>query len=229
MKNLLLIAVILLSGLSILAQETTIDKAEFDQVMIGSYGALANQPYRTIEESEMQGIGPTMKNKIVREQFMGNSRVIFESDSSVSYMKTETIFVNGKRYKKTLNNPWVEETTEVKTPAPNKYETISSETIYKSLGESFLNDKKVKAYKTNEIKNLVNKEQGNESVWNTTTTYWFAESGLLVKKERVFELTIKPKQKEGDTMIRKEAKSVTKSITITEIDQNIKIEAPQIG
>lgn len=51
MKNILLIAVILLSGLGIFAQETTIDKTEFGKIMYGNQELLRNNPHRTIEES----------------------------------------------------------------------------------------------------------------------------------------------------------------------------------
>lgn len=153
---------------------------------------------------------------------------ILESDSPSNYTKMEGIYINGKQFTRILNNPWVEETKELKPPT-NNYEIVLGESIYKSLGDSVLNDKKVKLYKSIETRTSINKETRDESIWYATTTYWFSESGLLVKKERILELTMKPKQKEGDTTIRKETKAVTKSVTITEIDPNIKIEAPQIG
>jgi hypothetical protein len=228
MKNILLIAVILLAGLSLLAQETTIDKAEFDKAMSANYQTLRNQPNRTIEETEEQGLGGTMKRRVIREQVGTASRIVFESDSASSYMKTEYISINGKRFKRTLNNPWIVETSDIKS-RPNILEKTSEETVYKSLGDAIIDDKKVKVYRTLNAVNYLNKERGGDFQVKTDTTYYFDEAGVMIKSEVVSESINKPKNDAGAPFIQKETKSARKTITSVKIDPNIKIEEPQIG
>jgi hypothetical protein len=229
MKKLLLMAVVLFAGLSVLAQETTIEKAEFDKVMSGSFRALMNQPHRTVEESVHESSFGNSKTKIVTEQLGAAIRSVFESDSPTSTMKTESIFINGKRFVRNQNSVWKEETPINRPQSSNDFETVVNESVYKSLGEGSLNDKKVKIYKVISNRTRVHKSNGNSFVWNETTTYYFAESGQLVKSESLSEQISKPKNEVGSAFVAKETKSVTKKIKTIEIDQNIKIEAPQIG
>lgn len=230
MKKLLLATIILLSGLTLCAQERTIDKPEFDKVMGKSYSLLRNQPYRTVEESVMESsFAQNNKYKITTENYNGARHSIFEADSPTSYMRTENIFINGKHFNKKLNNPWTEETNNPPPPTKSGFETVSNETIYKSLGEGILNDKKVAIYKTINTRSAVNKEKGNSYTVVETTAYFFDEKGLLIRSESVSEQVSKSKDEPGSAFIRKETKSTTKRIKTTEIDTSIKIEAPQVG
>lgn len=147
MKQILLLFILLLSVTFVFAQESTIDKAEFDKVMLGSMRALINQPHRTIEDSVVENTFGSIKHKNISEVNRSARRSIYESDSASLYSKTESIFINGKRFTKKLNNPWMEEKVEIK-PTANVLETISNEVVYKSLGEKVLNDKKAKVYQT---------------------------------------------------------------------------------
>jgi uncharacterized membrane protein YheB (UPF0754 family) len=229
MKYLLLTACILLSLFSVSAQEKIIDKAEFDKVMSGNYRALRNAPNRTIEESVTENsFGSPMKTRTVTERVGTTSRNLYESDSATSSMKTETIFINGKRFVRKQDNPWIEEKFENKVPQ-NSFDTISDETTYKSLGEQNLNDKKVKVYQTVQIRKTVSKEKGNEFLNKNTITYYFDESGLMFKSEAVWESVFKPKNEPGSAFVQKETKSTRKQTQTVEIDQNIKIEEPKIG
>ncbi|MBX7170082.1 MAG: hypothetical protein K1X72_03920 [Pyrinomonadaceae bacterium] len=229
MKKIIAITVILLAGFNLWAQETKIEKSEFDLIMGDSFKAIRNQPYRTIEISESQNFAGTTKTKIITERLGANSRTIYEFDSPGMSSKNEAIFFNGRRFKRNLEKSWIEETTEIKPSAPSIYETLSNEILYYSLGDKISDEKNFKVYKTVENRKQLNKERGDESEWHIVTTFWFDQSGLLVKKERLMELTMKPKKLETDTFVRKETKVITKSLSTTEIDPSIKIEAPQIG
>ena len=229
MKQILLIALILLGLTNVFAQETTIDKAEFDKVMSGSYRVLMNVPHRTVEESVTENsYGSPMKNRVITERIGAVSRFVYESDSATVSSKTETIFINGKRFVKKMNNSWMEEKFENK-PVQSSIETVSDQTVYKSLSEQNLNDKKVKVYQTVQTRSSVSKEKGNEFVTKTTITYNFDESGLMFKSESISEMTSKPKNEPGSAFVKKETKSVTKRTKTVEIDPSIKIEEPQIG
>lgn len=229
MKHILLIALILLGLTNVFAQEKTIDKAEFDKVISDSYKVLRNTPYRTIEESIMgNSFGSPMKNRIITERIGTVSRSVYESDSPASSMKTETIFINGKRFVKKQSNPWIEEKVENK-PFQNMFETVSENNTYKFLGEQNLNGKKVKVYQTVQTKSMVHKEKGDEIQTKNSVSYWFDETGLMFKSESNSEMITKPKNAPDASYVRKEVINTTKRITTVEIDQNIKIEEPQIG
>lgn len=228
MKQLLLLLVLLFSVTFVFAQESTIDKAEFDKVMLGSFRALINQSHRIIEESVVENSFGSSKQKNITEATKLARRSIYEFDSAASYSKTESIYINGKRYTKKLNNPWMEEKVEIK-PMPNSFETISNEVIYKSLGEKVLNDKKSKVYQTITSTTRVNKEKGYSFTVNETVTYYFDEIGLMFRSETNSEMINKPKIEPNSAILPKETKSITKRIKTVEIDQNIKIEEPQIG
>lgn len=75
----------------------------------------------------------------------------------------------------------------------------------------------------------VNKEKGGGFTVNETVTYYFDETGLMFRSETNSEMINKPKAEPGSSFIPKETKSITKRIKTVEIDQNIKIEEPQIG
>lgn len=229
MKQILLLLVLLFSVTFVFAQESTIDKAEFDKMMMGSFQALRNKPHRSIEESILaNSFSSPMKYKTISEVTNLARRSIYESDSASIYSKTETIFINGKRYTKKMENPWIEEKIENK-PTPNNYETISNEVIYKSLGEKVLNDKKAKVYQTVSFTTRVNKEKGGGYSVNEIVTYYFDDTGLMFRSETNSEMINKPKAAPGSAFVQKETKSTTKRIKTVEIDQNIKIEEPQIG
>lgn len=229
MKTIVAIALILIVGLNLWAQETKIEKSEFDLIMRDSFRALMNQPNRTIEISENQNFAGTTKTKIITERLGANYRTIYEFDSPGISSKNEAIVFNGRRFKRNLDKSWVEDTAEIKPSSPGIYETLTNETFYYSLGDKVLDDKNFKVYKTVENRKQLHKERGDESEWHIVTTFWFDQTGLLFKKERLMELTMKPKKLETDTVIRKETKTTTKSVATTEIDPNIKIEPPQIG
>lgn len=229
MKKLILLTIVLFAGLSVFAQETVIEKAEFDKVMGASFRALMNQPHRTTEESVRESSFGNSTTRIINERFGTASRSIFESESPTSKMKTETIFIDGKRFVRNQNSAWTEEKAVNAPSSTNDFETVSNETTYKSLGEGTLNDKKVKIYKVISNRTNVHKINGNSFVWNDTTTYYFAENGQMVKSESLIEQINKPKNEVGSAFVAKETKSVTKRVKTIEIDPNIKIEAPQIS
>lgn len=228
MKQIHLLFVLLLSVTFVFSQESTIEKAEFDKIMLGSLRALINNPHRTIEDSVVENSFGSIKHKTISEVNKIARRSIYESDSAVSYSKTESIYINGKRYTKKLNNPWMEEKIEIK-PVINTIETISNEVIYKSLGDKVLNDKKAKVYQTVTSTTRVNKEKGDSFTVNETETYYFDETGLMFRSETTSEMTHKPKVEANSAILPKETKSITKRIKTVEIDQSIKIEEPQLG
>ena len=228
MKYIILLSIILL-GLTNVFSQQTIEKAEFDKVMSSSFQALRNIPYRTIEESVMQNsFGNPMKTKIITEIDGITRRSVYESDSSASYMKTETIFINGKRFVKKLDNPWIKEKIENK-PFQNTLETISNETINKFIGEQVVNEKKIKVYQTVQTRKYIDKAKGSESTTTDTTDYYFDEKGLMFKSISTSEMIFKPKNEPGSATLMKESKSSRKQIKTVEVDQNIKIEKPKIG
>jgi hypothetical protein len=229
MKNLFLIAVILFSGLNLFAQETTITKAEFDKAMMGNLQALRNQPYRTIDESENQGLSGVSKMKVITEHFAGNSRTIIESDSVSLSSKTERISINGKKFIRKLNAPWQEDTQAgTYKPSPD-WETKTNETIYKSLGEKIIDDKKAQVFQVISNRITLNKSNGFQSDNKDTTTYYFDESGLMFRSESNVETISKGKDQPDSGIVNKPFKGTSKRTRKVEIDQSIRIEAPQIG
>ena len=229
MKYFFTIAILLFSFIGISAQETVINKAEFDKIMAENYRIAMNQPTRTTELMEHSGVGSSLKTRSIRERSGRAYRNIYEAESEVSSSKIETISINGKTYKKILDKPWTEEIVEKRTPPQSTVETISSESIYKSLGVEKIGGIETKKFKLTEKKETLNREKGYETSSNSTSTFWFDNTGLLIKSERITESILKSQPKENDTMIRKPTKTVMKTTTTIEIDASIKIEAPQIG
>ena len=103
MKTIVAIALILIVGLNLWAQETKIEKSEFDLIMRDSFRALMNQPNRTIEISENQNFAGTTKTKIITERLGANYRTIYEFDSPGISSKNEAIVFNGRRFKRNLD------------------------------------------------------------------------------------------------------------------------------
>lgn len=229
MKYVLLITVILLSGLGVFAQETTIDKAEFDKVIFGNLQALRNQSYRTIEESENQGLGGVAKTKLVTEKSGINMRSVFESDSATNYSKTETIYVNGKRFVKKLDSPWKEETLQTNYQPSDVFETLKDEKTYKFLGEQTVDNKKAKVYQSVSVRVTAKKDNSFQSERKEITTYYIDESGVIFRSESNMEAINQGKSAAESGRKDKPFKTTSKRIKTTEIDPSIKIEVPQVG
>lgn len=230
MKRLFLFILVLAFSISVFAQETIIDKSEFDKMQVGNFQALRNKPHRIVEESFRESSGGVSKNKTVIE-INGLARYfIFESDNPTSYMKTENIYINNKRYTRKLNQNWVVEDIVPSGKIPfSQFETTEIESVYKNLGEKSVDGKQLKVYQSMIKRVTVNKDTSSQITSLEITDYYFDESGLMIKSESSTEMISKYQDDLARGYIRKEQKSTSKMTRTIEIDPKIKIEAPQIG
>jgi len=224
MKKIFCLAFVLLAAVGVLAQEKTIEKAEFDPILRNSYGKYAGQSYRrTINFEDL----PTVSNprKMTRKTVMEfaatrGSRSISEVDSPAIKKKTERIMIGGKIYTRTNDGDWTEEKLEVPEKKESPLKPVEEEIEYKSLGAEKLNGQSANVYAKIQRQKRVDEARNSETLTTITTKYWFGEDGGILKEETLYESRIKSEKRATESVFR------NLRVSVWEIDPNIKIEAP---
>ena len=227
MKKILCLTIVLLSAISLFAQETGIEKAEFDAALKNRFRKFAGQSYRltTLREDL-----PTETNKNITSsksvsEFarFGGNRLLYEFDSRSLKTRMETITINGKTYIRQNDGEWTEKSVSGENEKPSaperKFVTVEEQTQYKSLGAQILDKLNTFVYAKIEKKKLVNEADKKELFSTIVTKYWLDADGGIVKEETLTENQFKP----SDSLFR------SRRTAVWEFDPNIKIEAPVIA
>lgn len=233
MKKFLSIALILAASVCIFAQEKTIEQAEFDAAFKNSFTRLAGAPRREtrIHRTAFQvipqandsvnltaGMTPrTTSSKMVAEFLPAvGYRSTYEFTSQSLNVKKETIRIANKTYTREGSGEWTETVPAVAAKPENTTKTVDVRIEYKFLGNEKLDSQNANVYEKIEKSKLVDLKNNRESDSITKTKHWFGEDGRLLKTESRREIRSENSVGNFD------------SITIYEVDANIKIEAPVI-
>jgi hypothetical protein len=224
MKNILSLLVILFGSLGVWAQDGAVTKAQFDAVYEGSRDAWSldnwkGTPFRvtTITGSSLEGRPQTdyASKTIVEYGSPTSSRAVYESSFNGRNAKTESIRLGDKNFVRTDGGDWKDGAFETQKPAGKTTpaeKSLSEQVEYKFLGTEKLSDQTARVYAVTTKR--VNANGGQETLTNTTTKYWFAENGSLLKTDMVME--------------SRTGEKTTRSLLtqMWETDETIKIIAP---
>ncbi len=230
MKKFFCLTFVLLTAISVFAQERNIEKAEFDAAMKYRFVKFTRQLYRRTLTSEHISTAAnryTFFSKSVIEFDLTQQaiRTVYEFDSSSFKTRGETITIGGKSYTRKGEETWTvtalkrTENAPVNT-ADGIYETIETQTEYKALGKQVLNNLNANVYVKIERKKRVDKRETKNVFSTVTTKYWLDEDGAIIQEERLTEARYQSEKNSSGTLYR------TLSKTVWEFDPNIRIEAP---
>src|SRR5215213_6341592 len=171
MKKIFCLAFVLLSAISIFAQERVIGQAEFDAALKYRFLKFAGQSHR-ITVTSVEIPTETNKNKFTSKAVMEYaqplaSRLLYEFDSPTLKVRQETIRINGKTYTRKDNGEWTLKSSDSENPnkpaADRKFVTVEEQTEYKALGSEVLNNLKASVYAKIERKKLVKESDKREN------------------------------------------------------------------
>jgi hypothetical protein len=226
----LLLAVCSASGFT---QGKVIDKNEFDNAVRPATQVIAQymigKPFRmTVITEARNSLRPDLdyKSKWISETALdGSTRGVRESMLGKNGNTFEGITIgidsyarkNGGGWEK-LDPPKVDRpTTPTMPPPPSLSEVLSSETEYKYLGTETFKGETARTYLQTERRTEIDKVKGTERKNETTTKYWLALDGHMLKSDFLYTT------KNGDAV-------ATTKVTIEyEIDPSITIIAPTIA
>lgn len=231
MKKFFCLTFVLLTAISIFAQERNIEKAEFDAVMKYRFVKFARQSYRITTNYENIP-NATNKNKMTSKSLREyvpsqQSRMLYEFNSPAVKTRLEIIKIGGKTYARKDGGDWTEESPEQNTdkiPEPARaLKTVEEQIEYKAFGIVVLNDLKVSIYGKIERKKLVSESNKSEMFSTLVTKYWLDEDGGIIKEETSMENRFKSEKMPAESVYRHLRTS------IWEFDPNIRIEAPVVA
>jgi hypothetical protein len=234
MKKILCLAVVIFASAAVFAQEKTIQPAEFETISKSSSRLLSGAPRRIIrtQQSTIEIIPQTkdfnnsmkpappstvsVKSVIEILPSVGYHSV-YEFNSASKNTKKETIKMGNRTYEREGNAEWIEiAAPKASARTENTTRKIDNQVEYKILGSERVNNQNANIYAKIEKSKFVNSTDNQESTSSTTTKYWYAQDGRLLKRERIREIR-------SEKMI-----SRFNSIIVFELDPNIKIEAPKL-
>ena len=235
MKKIIGLAFVLFASFSVFAQEKTIQQAEFETINKNSSRLLSGKPRRIIrtQQSTVEIIPQTNASSNSMKALPASSisaktvteilpsvgfHSIYEFNSSSLNTKKEMIRVGGKTYTREGNTEWAELIApQVISKSKRTTKIIDNQIEYKAVGSEKLNNQNTNIYAKVEKSRLLNPSDNQESVSTTTTKYWYAEDGRLLKRERKREIR-------NGKMISKFTSTI-----VFELDPNIKIEPPKLN
>ena len=228
MKKIFCLAIILLSAVCIFAQETIIEKSDFDAALKNRFRQFAGQSYRLTTSAEdfrpETDKSASSWKSVMEFTGLGLSRSLFEFNSPTLKTRTEILYVKGKTYIRKNDGEWEEKSSSGENDKPSsaarKFVVVEEQTEYKSLGTQILDNLNASVYAKIERKKIVNEPEKRELFLLIVTKYWLDEKGGIIKEETETENLIKSES-------RPDAKPSRQLRTaIWELDPNIKIEAP---
>lgn len=223
MRNILCTALILFGCVGIFAQEKTISPAEFEAVYKNSEDAWKGKPHRATISTESKAEGRSQTDysskSIVETASPTASRVIYERTFGSQTSKSETIKIGDKTYTRKEGEAWREgkpetESSTVKTISDNKTEV---QTEYKYLGNENFNGQNAKVYAGIVKTKKVDPASNQETLSVSTTKYWFADDGTLLKSDMTME------SRSGGKVFH------SRATRTWEAAPNLKIEMPQLN
>lgn len=225
MKNILCAALILCGCIGVFAQEKTISEAEFKAVYKNSEEAWKDKSHRrTITtESKAEGRPQTdySSKSVVESASPTVNRVTYETSFGSKVSKRELIKIGDKSYARKEGEAWREGDSKNEPPA---VKTISGsvnpadvQTEYKYFGNETLNGQNAKVYAVIVKTKNVDPAGKQEILSVSTTKYWFADDGMILKSDMTME------SRNGGKL------SHSRATQIWEADSNIKIESPKLN
>lgn len=212
-----LILFICLTGFSLcFGQEKVITQNEFDVVYAKWKRQSKDKSYRVKQtlESKLNGTDSNRREESTSEYAPNDKRRFVFTLKTPIVTKSETIYIENKKYTRKNEGEWKEELIKpkVSTQSERKIEVESNE--YKYLGQETINTQATEIY-VHIAKHKINNEKTSKNSSSTyTTKYWFDKNGLLHKMESEVEI------------ITGMMKSSSKRTYFYEYDPTIKIEAP---
>ncbi len=228
MKKVFCLTIILLSAVSFLAQERTIEKSTFDAALKSRFRKYAGQSYRLTTSAE--NILPSPNGGKVTWRSVSEfavpraNRLVYEFDSPAVKSKTETVIIDGKIYSRKDGGEWTVKDFPVKNDEPTapkvKFVVLEEQTEYKWLGTQILDKISTNVYAKIEKKKQLNEENKSEIYSSSVTKYWLDQDGGIVKEETLTENQHK--------LVNRPLSGIYRSLrtSVWEFDPNIKIEAP---
>lgn len=234
MKKILCLAVVIFASAAVFAQEKTIQPAEFETINKSSSRMLSGVARRIIrtQQSTVEVISPSRDSNNTTKTAPASTisvksvieilpsvgyHSVYEFNSASKATKKETIKIGDRTYEREGSGEWSEITApKTSVRAENSARKIDNQVEYKILGSEKVNNQNANIYAKIEKSKFVNSADNQESTSSTTTKYWYAEDGRLLKRERTREIR-------NEKMI-----SRFNSIIVFELDPNIKIEAPKL-
>lgn len=225
MKNILCAALILFGLIGVSAQEKTITQAEFEAVYKNSPEAWKSKSHRrtVTTESKAEGRPQTdySSKSVVESASPTVSRVIYETSFGSKTSKRELIKIDDKTYTRKEGEAWLEGNSKNE---PAMVKTISAsvnpadaQTEYKYFGNEKLDGQNAKVYAVIVKTKNVDPASKQEILSISTTKYWFADNGAILKSDMTTE------SRNGDKV------SYSRATQIWESDPNIRIEAPKMN
>ena len=229
MKNIVWLLIVLFISTGVYAQEKALTQAQFDAVYQGSLEAWSldnwrGKPFRRIiiTGSRLEGRPQTdyTSKSIVEYASPTDFRTVYESSLGAKKSKTESVRSGDKIYFRKDDGDWQNGTRQsptegVKPPPADK--AASEDVEYKFLGTEKLGNQTAKVYAVHVKTKRINSADGQETIADTTTKYWFGEDGILLKTDMVAES--RTGEKTYHTLVTQ----------IWEADENIKIIAPTLN
>jgi hypothetical protein len=235
MKKIFFLAFVLLASGVVFAQEKTIQQAEFETISKSSAKMLFEKPHRITrtQQSTVEILQPENGAKSSVSASPASSisvksiteflpsvgfRTVYEFNSSSKNTKKEMIRIGGKTYTRENDAGWAElSVAQTASRARSANSNADHKIEYKAVGTEKLNNQNANIYAKIETARFVNPADNKENVSSTTTKYWYAEDGRLLKRERRREI--------------RNGKMVSRfvSTTVFETDPSIKIEAPKLN
>lgn len=234
MKKILCPAVfVLFAAISVFTQEKIIQPTEFEAVSKKSALLLSGKARRMIrtvqstvevipESNAPEEAKKSLQPSVISIKSMteihpsAGSHSVYEFNSSSINTKKEVIRTGDKIYTREGDGEWTTTTPQVVSKADGTTKRLDTQIEYKSVGSEKVGDQNTNIYAKTEKSKFINATSNQEGVSSTTTKYWYAEDGRLVKRETKREIR-------NGRMLSKFS-----SIIVFELDPNIKIEAPKV-
>ncbi len=216
MKQILFLLIILTGCSLCFSQEKVIAQDEFDAIYAKWKLQSKEKLYRVSQsfESKLNGVSSNHKEESLSEYAPNDRRRFVLTLKTPIITKSETIYIENKKYVRKNDGEWKEELIKpkVSTQSERKIEVESNE--YKYLGQETINAQPTEIYVHVAKHKFKNEKTSRTSNSIYTTKYWLDKNGLLHKMESQAEIS--------DGIMN----SSSKRTYFYEYDPTIKIEAP---
>jgi hypothetical protein len=220
MKTILCALLILAGFTAVSAQETIVQKAQFEQILKNSTEIMKSKPHRVIVVSETNVNGKPQETTSAKTvvEVVGNDkrRAVREYKSQNQNKKREFIQVGNKVYSRENEGQWTQSGMP-NNPAEGNLKIVDEKVEYKSLGSESLNGANANVYTRTRERKMTDSSNNEEVQSTETVKYWFDQNGALLKREM---------EREN----RRSGKIFHFKVTATiNFDDSIQVVAPQVA
>lgn len=211
----------ILAGFTIIsAQETVIQKSDFETIIKNATDILKAKPHRVTVTSKTNVNGKpqesTSAKTIVEVAATDKRRSVREYKSATQNSKREFIRFGDKTYSRENEGQWKQGGMQ-NSPSEGNLKTVAEQIQYESLGKEMLNNQNTNIYRRTKTGKMIDSSNNEEVLSTETVKYWFDESGALLKREM-------------DRENRRAGKVFHFMVTaLFDYDRNIQVVAPQIA